>query len=344
MSGAPLLGAGKPKKASAKQVKKRTRNLFGKLRASVNVEHRDPGGTATSFSSSGGGGGGGGGNGGGSGERKTAAPLAVSSYGHPADLHSIVHDATAHMLAHPEHGVSDGESGDESGMEGDAADPGASKRVSRAQYFRAAFLLMHARTGRSMVGQNFNEEALSTYLLVHSSYWISIYCLFGILHMAMGLLNANDPASWGSGYVGFGLEGSVIFVYALDTWLVGRLASNDSSSNNSQDKDNNTTNTTPHLVTSHWNQLRALLTLFFAVDLLIFVWFSHETYRVTTCMRPIMIVLRRREFRHMMRAVFVSATRIVRVLTLMSFHIGAYTTSTFGIESVVRPAFLFVIV
>ena len=84
---------------------------------------------------------------------------------------------------------------------------------------------MHSRTGRSIVGQNFDEAALSIYLLVHSSYWIGAYCFFGILHMALGLMNANDPDTWGSAYICIGLECIIILVYAMDMWLVSRLTS-----------------------------------------------------------------------------------------------------------------------
>ena len=350
MSGAPLLG-GKPKRKSAKQVKMRTNKLFSKLRSSVNVasiaaatKGHHPRGSAASAvaaaavpAASG------------LEERKTTAPVVVPPYRHHAEIQSLDHDPTAHVLSCPEHGFSDGESGDESDTDGDDT---STMRLSRARYFRAAFLLMHGQTGRSMHGHSFEEEALSTYLLVHSSYWIGTYGLIGVLHMSLGLMNANDPFSWGSGSLGIGLEAVVIFVYVLDTWLVSRLASNHSSnsssirsSSSSNHSDNNndgslgtthdstldtgrapSTSTTPNLVTSHWNHLRALLILFFGIDLLMFVCTSHQTYRVSTCLRPLMIVLRRREFRHMMRAVFVSAARIVRVLTLMGFHIGTYTS------------------
>ena len=138
-------------------------------------------------------------------------------------------------------------------------------------------------------------------------------------------MNANDPDTWGSAYICIGLECIIILVYAMDMWLVSRLTSTvgnemtAGSTETSQSRDDPVEKAP--LVTSHWNQLRMLLTLAFTVDLIVYVCAKRMTFRVSTCLRPIMIVLRRREFRHMMRAVFVSATRIVRVLTLMAFHI-----------------------
>ena len=78
------------------------------------------------------------------------------------------------------------------------------------------------------------------------------------------------------------------------------------------------------MVGSHWNNLRIAFVTLFVLDLLFFIAFPENYYcrsRISTFLRPLMIILRIRNFRHIMRAVIWSATRISRVFIIISFHV-----------------------
>ena len=78
------------------------------------------------------------------------------------------------------------------------------------------------------------------------------------------------------------------------------------------------------MVGSHWNNLRIAFVVLFVLDLFFFIAFPKNYYcrsRISTFLRPLMIILRIRNFRHIMRAVIWSGTRISRVFIIISFHV-----------------------
>ena len=192
-------------------------------------------------------------------------------------------------------------------------------------YYRAAFLLAHASSGQHL-DHTFDYGSRRIYNVVHGIWYeFGVYCMLGTLHCILGLYSTDALAPYYSMQIV--LETLVLMVYAMDIWFVRRLALEDENARVTPE----TRHATLHegyedprknkkeMVGSHWNNMRIVFVLLFLADFVLYL--TLNTLRYTTFLRPLMIVLRVRQFRHMMRAVVWSATRISRVFIIISFHV-----------------------
>ena len=184
-------------------------------------------------------------------------------------------------------------------------------------YYQSAYLLAHAPSGQHL-NQRFDHGSRRVYNIIHSTWFqYYVYATLGIVHCFLGLYSTAALASYRSCQLL--LEWCTLIVYLLDIWLVQRLTLQDESQRVTPKTRYATLQS--HIVNSHlkaqplshWNGARLFCVVLFTIDLLCFMGFgAFQTPRYTTFLRPMMLVLRIRKFRHLMRAVLWSATHISR--------------------------------
>jgi hypothetical protein len=192
-------------------------------------------------------------------------------------------------------------------------------------YYQSAYLLAHAPSGQHL-NQRFDYGSRRVYNIIHSTWFqYYVYSTLAIVHCALGLYSSEALSPFRSYQLI--LEWGAIVVYLVDVWLIKRLALEDDSQRVTPKTRHATLQSGigPTLQVqplSRWNDARLVCVVLFIVDLVCFMCVdSFKTPRYTTFLRPMVLVLRLRNFRQKMRAVMWSATHIGRVFIIISFHV-----------------------
>jgi len=186
-------------------------------------------------------------------------------------------------------------------------------------YFQAAFLLAHSSSGQHL-NHSFNQESRRVYNVIHSSWYkFGIYCLLSITHCILGLYTSKSLTSCRTLQLVF--EWLVLFMYIFDIWCIRKISL---SYGTLQAKPKRLQQSCfDGLFHSQWNNLRIIFVVSFLIDLIVFSFSNNQQHqpRITTFLRPLMLIFRIRTFRRMMRAVAWSATRIAKVFIIILFQV-----------------------
>ena len=202
-------------------------------------------------------------------------------------------------------------------------------------YFQAAFFRAHSSSGQHL-NYSFNQESRRVYNVIHSSWYkFGIYCLLSITHCILGLYTSKSLTSCRTLQLVF--EWLVLFMYIFDIWCIRKICLRDETlqpkpkiRHVTLQKDYDGSNADDHqhscfdgLFHSQWNNLRIIFVVSFLIDLIVFSFSNNQLHqpRVTTFLRPLMLIFRIRTFRRMMRAVAWSATRIAKVFIIILFQV-----------------------